>query len=138
MLGTRDIREDPPDPDRAPFGPWLVQLTADGCYTPGCTNDTILLTDAPNSVTYAPEAVGLTLYPNPAVSRAQLTLPAAYRNQPLRYQLLTPDGRPVAERRFTGPATVVDVGGLPGGIYLLRVFGPGGAWVAARRVVKSD
>lgn len=137
LLGTRTIREDPPDDTAAPFAPWLVQLTADGCFTPGCTNDTINLVDSSVSVTYVPEAEGLTLAPNPVVNVTRLTLPPTFTNRPLSYQLLSLDGREVGRSTFVGPATSINLAGLPAGTYLLRVFGEGGKWLAARKVVKQ-
>jgi hypothetical protein len=88
-------------------------------YPPGYLGFLASLTDPTLTGTTAPRAVPLQLYPNPAHRTATLRLPAGGAPAPLA--LTDAQGRTV--RRYPAPAgaeTVLDLQGLPAGLYLLR------------------
>jgi len=78
----------------------------------------------------ATEASTFTLAPNPARDRATLTL-AAPLPQPTAMQVLDALGRPVRQQALPARATtaVLDLTGLPAGLYLVRGGGATGRLV---------
>ncbi|MCB2377872.1 S8 family peptidase [Hymenobacter sp. BT635] len=71
------------------------------------------------------------VYPNPARTHVWVEIPG--NPDATQLTLLTAMGQVVAQQAMAGARSRVDVGGLPAGIYLLRVTGPAGVW--SRRVV---
>ncbi|UOQ55572.1 S8 family peptidase [Hymenobacter cellulosivorans] len=71
----------------------------------------------------AAPAVSWQAYPNPARTQLRVEVPAGLTLQTVR--LFTSIGQPVRQQRVAGTRTELDVRGLPAGIYLLQVQGPG-------------
>ena len=65
------------------------------------------------------ESKEITVFPNPAVSSFELTVPNEYTGKTM--YLFDAWGKQVKAVQVTGQTMQVDVSGLPGGVYLLRI-----------------
>jgi hypothetical protein len=94
-------------------------------YNDGTTNDTLqrFVTrlygpDFTTAVSEVQDAEGVTLYPNPANSTVEFRWPAIPQG-PARITVFDPSGRAVLRHMATGTSTLLDVGALSEGMYMV-------------------
>ena len=107
----------------------VAQYTIEEGNNAGCDSLVVLaltIVEAGTEGISEVESLPVTIYPNPAVER--ITIAGV---KVLRAELYNVAGTPV---RKVENATSVNIGGLPSGIYMLRIFTPDGT--AVRRVIK--
>ncbi len=101
-------------------GVYYTLVNLDGC-----------LSDTSNAINFTPTAVsnvvqerGLSVYPNPAVSRISIDL-GAEPQQPVVISLYDLSGRHLRSETTSNKMTTIEVGDLAQGIYFLKVAGSG-------------
>jgi hypothetical protein len=103
---------------------WVVKLDADGCLEPGCSSDTIHLQKPVSSTTNLPEpSVRLRISPNPVVDQFMVGLEGVVGlRYPLRYTVISNDGRMTRNGTLAGPDATVDVRDFPAGLHYFHLY----------------
>jgi aminopeptidase YwaD len=80
----------------------------------------ILKDDTVNVITPAASARGIRVYPNPAKDYVQFEVHSS-KFEVMELRLFDVFGRQVARKEITSEQTILDVSGLPGGVYFYRL-----------------
>jgi hypothetical protein len=116
---------------------WLVGLDADGCFTPGCAQEYVVLTPVREPTAPALRTAWLRAWPNPAPDALHVELlhipPAGARLRLFNWQ-----GQEVSRPELESGVSVltIDLANLPAGLYLLSLEA-GGKVLHTQKVVKG-
>ena len=105
-------------------------ITTDGTPQPGTNYYRIKVINKNGSVVYSEirkvnfgKAGAVTIYPNPASDKVNITLPTSLTNKSALISILNVEGKMISQLQIakTGQTETVNVSSLPNGTYILRI-----------------
>jgi hypothetical protein len=64
---------------------------------------------------------GIKIYPNPTKGKITVSI-SGLEKEPARVLVFSPQGRLIADKKFTGPENTVDLSAQPAGMYLMKIM----------------
>lgn len=64
---------------------------------------------------------GIKIYPNPTRGKITVSI-SGLEKEPARVLVFSPQGRLIADKKFTGPENTVDLSAQPAGMYLMKIM----------------